>query len=482
MSFVQLEFLGFFVVVALLNLVAPSRRIQNAVLLVASGVFYGWVHPWYLGLLAFSTLLDFGAGLGMARWPNRKGALLALSIAGNVFLLGAFKYLDFFIDSWVVALSALGVHTPMHALGIALPVGISFFTFQTMSYTIDVYRGELKPRRSLLDYATFVCLFPQLVAGPIERAAKLLPQIERRRTVTAKRFADGLGLALWGAAQKVVVADNLGLYVDRVWSMDDASGPMVWGAALAFTVEILADFGGYTDMARGVARMLGIELSENFRAPYLASGPLEFWQRWHISLSTWLRDYVYLPLVFSDTARRWLPVPGKGKWHTWGRLCLAMVTTMLLSGLWHGARWTCVLWGLYWGLLMCIWLTAQRIVPARVRRRPGWRFILVPLTFVLTVIGMLIFREPDLAGLVQHLSLAPLGGDWRRWVAASVIVDLAVAGGLLLAFGGWLRRRTVDGPAWLRALPLRTSLWAAGAVALFLFSRETARAFIYFQF
>lgn len=480
MSFLQVEFLLLLLAVLLLQRLARTHRQQNAVLLTASAVFFGWVHPWYVALLAFSVLLDFGVARAMHARPERKTLLLAVSVVGNVALLGVFKYLDFFIGSWQAALGALGLDPGIELLGIALPVGISFFTFQTMSYTIDVYRGQLEPRRSLLDYATFVALFPQLIAGPIERARDLLPQLERRREIRSSEVLSGAGLLLWGAVQKVVIADNIGLYVDRVWTMDDATGPMVWAAALAFTVEILADFGGYSDMARGIGRMLGLRLSVNFRAPYLAASPIEFWQRWHITLSTWLRDYVYLPLVFSDTARRLLPLPAGLA--TFGRMAVAMAVTMLLSGLWHGARWTCVLWGLWWAILMIGWMALERVVPGRLRRRLLWRVPSTALTFVLTVVSMLIFREPDLASLLAHLSLAPLGGDWQHWIAATVVFELALYGGVLLTLGGALLRRSEAGHPVLQRPEVRAVLWAVGIVAVGLFTRDLGREFIYFRF
>jgi D-alanyl-lipoteichoic acid acyltransferase DltB (MBOAT superfamily) len=480
MSFLQVEFLAFLLVVLALQRLARTHKQQNAVLLLASGIFYGWVHPWYVLLLAFSTLLDFGVVQGMQRRPDRRGALLAVSIAGNLGLLAVFKYLDFFIESWQVALAALGLDPGLEVLGIALPVGISFFTFQTMSYTIDVYRGQLEPRRSLLDYATFVCLFPQLIAGPIERARDLLPQVERRREIRAGDVASGAGLALWGAVQKVVIADNIGLYVDRVWTMEDATGPMVWAGALAFTVEILADFGGYSDMARGIGRMLGLRLSVNFRAPYLAASPIEFWQRWHMTLSTWLRDYVYLPLVFSPLARRLMPLPAAVA--TFGRMAVAVSLTMLLSGLWHGARWTCVLWGAYWAALMVGWMGLERLVPGRLRRGRAWRAGATAVTFLATVFSMLVFREPDVASLVVHLRLPPLGGDWQHWIAATVVFELALLGGALLAVGGAVLRRAEAGHPLLQRPEVRAVLWALGIVAVGLFTRDLGREFIYFRF
>ena len=436
MTFVQPAFLVLLAVAVVLNALLPNRRLQNLMLLLASAVFYGWVHPWFLGLLAFSTLLDFGCGLAMRGGPKRWA--LGLSVAGNLGLLGVFKYLDWLLDM-----------VGQNPLGIFLPVGISFFTFQTMSYTFDVYRGKLKPRTDLLDYATFVCLFPQLVAGPVERARNLLPQLEQRRTFCFDRAVDGASLALWGGFKKVVIADTIAPYVDATFAMPDASAPMVWAATLGFAVQILADFSGYTDIARGSARMLGLELMENFRSPYLAANPSEFWRRWHISLSSWFHEYVYIPL-------------GGNK------VLIAAFACLVLSGLWHGAAWHFVLWGAYHGVLLMAWRAVK----------PRWpRAVGVPVMFTFTLVGWFIFREPTMESLWTHLQ-APAGA-WDQWIAATVTLTLALAGGALMFVGE--RARRIQLPE-LAAWPVRGVVWTTAGMLLWVFGAEQQQAFIYFQF
>ena len=476
MTFVQLEYPVLLGLVLLLYWpvlgAVPGplrRRLRNGLLLLASAVFYGWVHPWYLGLLAFSTLLDFGVGLGMAARPAWRRPLLGLSVVGNLGLLGTFKYLDFFIDNVAQALEALGFQAHLPTLRLALPVGISFFTFQTLSYTIDVYRGKLSPRRDLLDYATFVCLFPQLVAGPVERARDLLPQLEAPRGWSWERFGSGLGLALWGATKKLVVADSLALYVDRVFALHHAGPVLTWAATLAFAFQILADFSGYTDIARGSARMLGFELVENFRRPYLAHTPMEFWRRWHISFSSWIHEYVYIPLGGSE----------RGRLRTLG----ARYGALLLSGLWHGAAWNFVLWGFFHASLLTVYKGVISVLPEGLRRWGPGRWLAVPPMFAMTCLGWLIFRQGDLSELLWALRWAPWGGSTAEVVGACVVGTLAVAGGLFLGLGSlveahlWPRLR--DTP-W--ALPARTLAGSLCLLLIVVFARDTAQDFIYFRF
>ncbi|HJN75961.1 MAG TPA: MBOAT family O-acyltransferase [Myxococcota bacterium] len=463
MSFVQWQFPVFFAAVLVVFWGVRHRRAQNAVLLSASLVFYGWVHPWFVLLILFSTFLDYGVGLAMGRHPDHKRWLLALSLTGNLGLLGVFKYFDFFLEN----VAALGLGTPS-TLGILLPVGISFFTFQTMSYTFDVYRGKVEPRRDLLDYATYVCMFPQLVAGPIERARDLLPQVESPRKLSGERFASGLTLALWGAVQKVVVADTVGLYADRVFAMEEPGGWLVHAATIGFAVQILADFSGYTDIARGTARMLGFELRRNFDNPYRATSPSDFWKRWHISLSSWIHEYVYVP--FGGSRRG--PM----------RTALATSGALLLSGLWHGAAWHFVIWGGYHAALLMLYRSLSRRVPAAVVASRFGRMSAVVSMFFFTCVGWLIFRETSLPALAGHLVRNPFAGSWEELVGAVVVLSISAGGGLVLLCGS-------EGGRWLRRLwarphltPVVTTLWGLAVFAIFLFSRDTARDFIYFRF
>ena len=469
MTFIQFEFVVLLVVTLVLTWVARTARAHNLVLLVASAIFYGWIHPWFLALLVFSTALDFVVGLQMVARPERKGALLLVSLAGNLGLLGVFKYLDFFISSVAELLGALGVQTSLHTLGIFLPAGISFFTFQTLSYSLDIYRGRLQPSRDIVSYAAFVSMFPQLVAGPIERARDLLPQLEARRVLTGSGLRSGLSLALWGATKKVVVADTLSPYVDRVFVMADPSASLVAAAAFAFAVQILADFSGYTDIARGAARMMGMELMENFDRPYMARSPSDFWRRWHISLSSWFHEYVYIPLGGS---RGWaLQTAG------------AVTATMLLSGLWHGASWNFVLWGAYHGALLTLVREGKRRLPGVLRPVFSFAPLQVGLMYLATCLGWLIFRQRDLDTLLAYARLPLGGGSTEHFVATAILLTMTVLLGGLLALGDRTRGLWPRVAAAFPRSDLGAGLgWGLMIALITLFSRDTASDFIYFRF
>ena len=464
MSFVQWEFPLFAAAVIAVYWLLPGRRLQNLLLMVVSAVFYGWVHPWFLLLLYFSAGLDYTMGRLMAARPQRKTLWLVLSLSGNLGMLGYFKYAGFFVDNVIAGLSAMGVEHGLSTLHIFLPVGISFYTFQTMSYTIDIYQGKLTPRRNLIDYLAFVSFFPQLVAGPVERASRLLPQLESARTFDAERFRSGLTLVMWGAFTKVCIADTIAPYVDQTFALSSPSWAMIWAATAGFTVQILADFSGYTNIARGLARMMGLELVVNFRNPYIARSPSDFWRRWHISFSTWIRDYLYIPL-------------GGSRY----RIHRATFTAMLLSGLWHGASWTFVLWGGYHAMLLTAYRKLTPKIPASLKALPGADAAAIGLMFCLTMLGWLIFRETDLSRLLTWLTLPPLAGSEAQWMAAAVTlaVTLACATPLVLAL---MLERTVIPRLGRWTLPSQTTLWAAAALAVLTMHRSTGADFIYFQF
>ena len=481
MIFHSLDFLAFFLVVAVVYWRLPHRA-QNALLLVASYVFYGYIHRWFLVLIATSTLIDYAAARGIEERPAWRKPLLWASMGTNLGMLAFFKYFNFFVDNvhGVLASAGWSVNPPM--LRILLPAGISFYTFQAMSYTIDVYRGHTHARRSLLDVATFVSFFPHLVAGPIMRAGTLLTQIERpRRFDTAAAYA-GLVKICWGFFKKLVIADNVGIVANKVFTLSSPSFPILWVGVFAFAMQIYADFSAYIDIARGIARWLGVELTENFDHPYMASGPSDFWRRWNITLSTWFRDYVYIPLGGSQTTVV-----------KWARNVLV---TFLLSGLWHGASWNYVLWGLYHGLL----LIAARALPAALRARRwsvgvgslgvgslGVVFRIAGM-FVLTCIGWLLFRETDLSMLVRHLTLSPFAASAAdRQVALYLFL-------LTLAYSSplWVQSIWVElhrGRPMVQPVPLpwpRVALQGIGCglafAAILVLRSRTSLDFIYFQF
>ncbi|MDP2309119.1 MAG: MBOAT family O-acyltransferase [Pseudomonadota bacterium] len=469
MTFIQIEFVLFFLVVFTAYWAVRERRLQNVLLIVASALFYGWVHPWFLLLLYVSAAVDYFGGLGIERYPKHKGLVLAASLGANLSLLGYYKYWDFFLTNVAAALDAVGVQNSVGPLGILLPAGISFYTFQSMAYSIDIYRGELKPRKNLLEYMLAVSFFCHLVAGPVQRASNLLMQAETPRTLDWERVRSGFALAMWGAFKKMVCADTVAPYVDKIFALESPSGPMVWAATLGFTIQILADFSGYTDIARGTARMLGWELMENFRHPYLATSPSEFWKRWHISFSTWIRDYLYIS--FGGSRGGFL------------RATMATSAAMLISGLWHGASWNFVLWGAYHALLLIGYRLVTPRIPASIRATPAGHVGAVGLMFGFTVFGWLLFRETDVSRIFRLLQLNPLAATADEWVATVVMLTMVVATATplvlaLLAERFVLPRLSTSG--WY--LPVQTTVWAGFAVCFYIFVRMDAVDFLYFQF
>ncbi len=473
MLFNSFEFVLFLAVVLALYRALPHRG-QNTMLLVASYLFYGAWDWRFLILFAITTVTDYACSLQIAATTSarRRKAFVALSVTVNMGILGFFKYANFFSDSLASLFGALGI--PFHPLSMAiiLPVGISFYTFQSMSYTLDVYRGRLQPCRNLFDYALYVSFFPQLVAGPIERATHLLPQVTQPRTVTVPYVAEGLRLILWGYFKKVFVADNMALIVEPIFAASgDFTAAQVWVGALAFAFQIYGDFSGYSDIARGTARLMGFDIMRNFDLPYFSRSPQEFWRRWHISLSTWLRDYLYIALGGNR----------KGRLRTYVNL----MATMVLGGLWHGAAWTFVIWGTYHGLLLALhrawseWRTRGGREP---RPAPGVmvQALQMAAMFLVTLYSWLIFRCESLSQLIAMTrGLVRFSAD-AAWVSG--LGKIAVYGAVLVAMQlAQLRWRDPD----------LTRRWPAPVQAAFylmlfyltmVFGVFDSRSFIYFQF
>lgn len=394
-----------------------SVQIQNLLLLVSSYYFYAQWDWRFLSLIIISTLVDYTAGQKIAASRLNKKAWLAFSLITNLGILGFFKYFDFFITEAVNGLSAIGVQADPWTLNVILPVGISFYTFQTLTYTIDIYRGKLEPTRDLTAFAAYVAFFPQLVAGPIERASNLLPQFSNLWRFEEDRIIQGLRLIMFGLALKVGVADQLAPYVDEIFSApDDFSGGTLALGSMYFAFQIYGDFCGYSTIAIGLAKILGFELMTNFRTPYFAVSMQDFWRRWHISLSTFFRDYVYIPLGGS----RATPLKNDRN----------LLLTFTVSGLWHGANWTFVIWGFYHGLLLAI----ERRLPAVMARgrwtRPLLAFGKMGLTFLLVCVGWVFFRAESVGDAINFLSslIVDLGiPDERRspiiFVLFAVLID-----------------------------------------------------------
>jgi D-alanyl-lipoteichoic acid acyltransferase DltB (MBOAT superfamily) len=487
MLFNSITFVVFYAAVFALYWLLRARGPQNVLLLVASWIFYGAWSWKFLLLLIASTVLDYVCGLLIAGAadPRRKRLVLLVSVTANLLFLATFKYLGFFVTEFAELLEGLGFSANISVLEIVLPVGISFYTFQTIGYVVDVYRGKVPATRSFLDYALYVAFFPQLVAGPIERAGHLIPQFQKARVWSTPAFESGLQLAVWGLFKKVAIADNLAPYVDVVYaSPAEFSGTALITATVFFAFQIYCDFSGYTDTARGVARMLGFELMRNFNFPYISKTPVEFWQRWHISLSQWFQDYLYYPL-----AMRYMRRGG------YFRKYKAHIISMALIGLWHGANWTFVVFGLYWGVVIAVYLAMLDRTAAAGRNAPADQLTArardlgaITLMFTLVCVGWVFFRAESIGDAWYVVTHALSFGGASDVIGAGVVdtpILWALIVGLFLA--EWIYRHsarlrpTLEGGQ-LPAIAGRYALIAAIIVSVGASQLDEARPFIYFQF
>ncbi|MEW6218050.1 MAG: MBOAT family O-acyltransferase [Thermodesulfobacteriota bacterium] len=472
MVFNSLVFLLFLVVVlAGYLLVGRSWRLAKTFLLVANNVFYGAWSPPFVLLLWVSILVDWVAGRLIAGAPTQRRRRLGLvaSLVANLGLLGYFKYGQFFLDNSALLLGSLGISFQPPAVDIVLPVGISFYTFQSMSYTMDIYRGRSRPWHSFVDFAVYVTFFPQLVAGPIVRAHDFLPQLSARRRASGAESGRGLLLLVMGLVQKMVLADAwLAPVADRVYSQPQQAGSLdAWAGTLAFAGQIFFDFAGYSTCAMGVALLFGFHLPVNFRSPYAACGFSDFWRRWHISLSTFLRDYLYIPLGGSRQGTV--------------RTGFNLMITMLLGGLWHGAAWHFVAWGGLHGFLLAGEHGVRTWWSRRPRVLPAWGHPLLVLgTGLLTCLAWTLFRAPDLASAGELFCrlLWPVAGGLVPAAEMALVGFLTIA---LLAGQWWLRHRDLIERLEGLPAPLLILLISFLLVALALAPGED-RAFIYFQF
>lgn len=442
------------------------RRPQNVLLLIASYVFYAYVDPGMALLLGGYTVVNYTAARAIDGDRENARRYLVLAVVASLGALAFFKYAGFFVDNFASALDSVGLASFDSTLRIILPVGISFYTFQSLGYVIDVYMGRTHARRDFLDTALFISFFPQLVAGPIERAANLLPQFERPRRFDPEQTASGLSLLAWGLFKKLVIADNVGMIVDNIFSTTEPGAAMLWVGVFAFGIQILADFSGYTDIARGSARLLGIELSLNFRHPWLASSPADFWRRWHITLSTWMRDYVYIPLGGNKLGSH--------------RTAVNVVIIFALGGLWHGAAWNFVIWGVFHAGLILIWRGAP-LLKIRIAKQLS-TVLTITLTFLLVGAGWALLREGDLAFTGDNFLFWGQGRDTQLAAALG-------ATALLYSIPLWLHA-AVDRPKfvghWTRTDVSRTvgltALTLTSFIGILLFRADVSAEFIYFQF
>jgi D-alanyl-lipoteichoic acid acyltransferase DltB (MBOAT superfamily) len=455
-----------------------NHRAQNIFLLVASYIFYGWWDWRFLALMIASTTVDFLVARKISPSspnPNRKRWLI-FSLVWNFTVLGIFKYFDFFAGSLVGALNQMGIHNvPLPLIQIILPPGISFYTFEEVAYVVDVYKGRVQPAGSYLDYALFISFFPHLIAGPIQRPGQLLPQVQNARTFDADRFFDGLMLIFSGLIRKCVIADNCALLANAAFG--GQFGPSNFWIVLigtyAFTWQVYGDFSGYSDMARGCAQLMGFHLMVNFRQPFFAHRLQDFWRRWHISLSTWLRDYLYIPL-------------GGSAYGTW-KTSRNLFVTMVLAGLWHGANWTFVIFGAIHGVVLAV---ERYFFPAKAASRVELlpsrfgRFVSVwgqrILTFNILCLSLAFFRATSLGAAVQFL--AGLSNFAWRSEYFSAFLMLCLFSIPLFLVDLLQEASNQEYPFASAPLAVRTTLAAFALVALALFSGSNLNAFVYFQF
>ncbi|MHC4477792.1 MAG: MBOAT family O-acyltransferase [Planctomycetota bacterium] len=451
-------------------LLLRRTRLRNLWLLAASYFFYGWWNPLYLFLIVYSTALDYLVGVKLNNlqhseianntptiWQRSK-LWVTLSVVNNLFLLGFFKYAGFVTDNLNALLAGLHLNLVIPQPNILLPIGISFYTFQSMSYTIDVYRGRFPAERNIIKFATFVAFFPQLIAGPVERAKSLLPQLQRITKIGAADVADGLSLFVVGLFKKVALADMLAIYVDKIYEnpADYGSLPLIF-ATYAFAWQIYFDFSGYTDMARGLAAAMGIKLTLNFNNPYVATGLRDFWRRWHITLSTWFRDYVYIPLGGNR----------RGK----SRMYLYILLTMAIGGLWHGAAWNFVLWGALHAL--------GRILFGDLEKSAGYektpRIVRQLLTFHFVCLTWVFFRASSIsdAGLILQRIFTGIGSPTEMPIV--IFAMIAVICVYQLVFTSKAQRI-------LQLRPVRVALMLLILIYLAIFATPGHEPFIYFQF
>jgi len=474
MLFNSFEFVVFFIIVYCLYLVLDHSR-QNRMLLVASYVFYGAWDWRFLSLIFISTILDYSCGLKIHSSKKHKKFFLFLSVFGNLAILGFFKYSNFFASNLQVLLTHIGIPVQPRLLNIILPIGISFYTFQTMSYTIDIYRKKLTPTKRFFDFALFVAFFPQLVAGPIERASRLLPQILSPRKFRLDYFYEGAYLIFWGLYQKIFIADNLSRIADPVFAGNSPySGPMVLLATYAFALQIFCDFAGYSNMARGLGRLLGFDIMVNFNLPYFAANPRQFWRRWHISLSSWLRDYLYIPLGGNR----------RGAIATY----MSLLATMLLGGLWHGAAWTFVLWGAYHALLLIVHRILEPFLakipnPENLVMKKTWLVARIILFFHLTCLGWLVFRASSIHQVAEMLNALFCNFNMTNSPGVSAALARIACYGCLLLVIQLFQYYKKDLFVVFRLSPvLQMLLYLIMLYSMILLGAPSGEEFIYFQF
>ena len=481
MLFNSIDFAIFLPIVFVLYWFVTDKnlKLQNFLIVAASYLFYGWWDWRFLSLILFSSLVDYFVGIGLLKQENltKRKILLWTSILVNLGFLGFFKYYNFFLDNFISAFSFFGTEIKANSLNIILPVGISFYTFQTMSYSIDVYKRKLEPTKDFIAFSAFVSFFPQLVAGPIERATHLLPQFYKKRTFDYSKAVDGMRQILWGLFKKIVIADNCAEYANLIFNNSaDYSGSTLVLGAIFFTFQIYGDFSGYSDIAIGTSRLFGFDLMRNFNFPYFSRDIAEFWRRWHISLSTWFRDYLYIPL-------------GGSRGGTWMKVRNTFII-FIVSGFWHGANWTFIVWGalnaVYFLPLLLTNNNRNNLETiAQGKFFPSFKeFCFMLLTFVLTVFAWIFFRAENIGHASQYiLDIFKDPGSFLLlsiyWKYKTIIILISIF--ILIEWIGREGQFAIQylGLKWKR--PIRYAMYYSIIIAIFWFSGKEQQ-FIYFQF
>ena len=482
MLFNSIDFALFLPIVFILYwfLLHRSLKLQNLLIVIASYVFYGWWDWRFLSLIIFSTIIDYTVGLALEKYDDNKKRLLLVwtSASVNLGFLGFFKYYNFFLDNFISAFSFFGSEISANSLNIILPVGISFYTFQTLSYTIDVYRKKMQPTKDFVAFSAFVSFFPQLVAGPIERATNLLPQFYTNRTFDYSKSVDGLRQILWGLFMKVVIADNSAIYANMFFNNSaEYSGSALLLGALFFSFQIYGDFAGYSNIAIGTARLFGFDLMQNFAYPYFSRDIAEFWRRWHISLSTWFRDYLYIPLGGSRV----------GKLMNIRNVFIIFI----VSGFWHGANWTFIVWGALNAIYFLPLLLAEKNrsnldTVAKGKYLPNIKETSQILTtFGITVLAWIFFRAESVGHAISYLSkifsmsLFTVPEFYGKWDALVTIMLIGIF--LVVEWIGKDRRYAIEDLTLKWKGPIRYAFYYSVVIAIFWFAGEKQQ-FIYFQF
>ena len=482
MFFNSLDFAIFLPIVFILYWFVCNNNLksQNFLIVAASYVFYGWWDWRFLSLILFSTIVDYSVGRGLLKQENltKRKVLLWISILVNLGFLGVFKYYNFFLDNFITAFSFFGTEIKANSLNIILPVGISFYTFQTLSYSIDVYKRKLEPTKEFIAFSAFVSFFPQLVAGPIERATRLLPQFYKKRIFNYSKAVDGMRQILWGLFKKIVIADNCAEYANLIFNNSAYySGSTLVLGALFFTFQIYCDFSGYSDIAIGTSRLFGFNLMQNFNFPYFSRDIAEFWRRWHISLSTWFRDYLYIPL-------------GGSRGGTWMKVRNTFAI-FIVSGFWHGANWKFIVWGALNALyfLPLLLLNKNRLntdVIAYKKFIPTLKeLIQMGITFSLTVFAWIFFRANNIRHAISYISeiLSPSLFTTPKFkgIMESIIIIILVIVFVLIEWKGREGKYAIAHLGIKRKRYFRYALYYAIILAIFLFGGKEQQ-FIYFQF